>query len=230
MNIIISGASKGIGFELIRAYAQNSGNKVVGLSRNINPLIDLLNNTSNVWGYNCDINSATDLKVVYEKVKDSLGHVDLIINNAGILVNKPFMELSEKDDEIMMQTNFHGPIRVIRTFMALLERSSKPAIFNIGSMGGFQGTSKFPGLSVYSASKAALACLSECLAVELAEKGVTVNCLALGAVNTEMLQQAFPGYNAPVNAVQMADFIQSFVQSGGGVVNGQVIPVAYNSP
>jgi NAD(P)-dependent dehydrogenase (short-subunit alcohol dehydrogenase family) len=97
-------------------------------------------------------------------------------------------------------------------------------------MGGFQGSSKYPGLSYYSASKAAIACLSECLAVEFAESGIRVNCLALGAVQTEMFAEAFPGYKAPVNATEMAEFVSYFAVNGQKFFNGKIIPVAVNNP
>jgi NAD(P)-dependent dehydrogenase (short-subunit alcohol dehydrogenase family) len=97
-------------------------------------------------------------------------------------------------------------------------------------MGGFQGSAKYKGLSYYSASKAALACLSECLAAEFATSGINVNCLALGAVQTEMLEEAFPGYKAPVDAKTMARFISDFALNGHKFFNGKVLPVAIDNP
>jgi NAD(P)-dependent dehydrogenase (short-subunit alcohol dehydrogenase family) len=99
-------------------------------------------------------------------------------------------------------------------------------ILNISSMGGFQGSVKFPGLSYYSASKAALACLSECLALEFDELGIKVNCLALGSVQTEMLEEAFPGYKAPIDAKKIGEFIADFAINGNKFINGKIIPVA----
>jgi NAD(P)-dependent dehydrogenase (short-subunit alcohol dehydrogenase family) len=97
-------------------------------------------------------------------------------------------------------------------------------------MGGFQGSAKYKGLSYYSASKAALACLTECLANEFTEYGICINCLALGAVQTEMFDEAFPGYKAPVDAKQMAEFIAGFALTGHKFFNGKILPVAINNP
>jgi NAD(P)-dependent dehydrogenase (short-subunit alcohol dehydrogenase family) len=97
-------------------------------------------------------------------------------------------------------------------------------------MGGFQGSAKYKGLSYYSASKAAIACLTECLAKEFSEYGIRVNCLALGAVQTEMLDEAFPGYKAPVNAKQMAEFVSGFALNGHKFFNGKILPVAIGNP
>jgi NAD(P)-dependent dehydrogenase (short-subunit alcohol dehydrogenase family) len=103
-------------------------------------------------------------------------------------------------------------------------------IVNISSMGGFQGSSKYKGLSYYSASKSALACLTECLANEFSEYGISVNCLALGSVKTEMLDKAFPGYKAPVDAKEMAEFISDFALTGHKFFNGKILPVAVTNP
>jgi NAD(P)-dependent dehydrogenase (short-subunit alcohol dehydrogenase family) len=127
-----------------------------------------------------------------------------------------------------METNFIGPASVIRTVIPFMTNESH--IVNISSMGGYQGSSKYPGLSYYSASKAALACLSECLAVEFTGSGIKVNCLALGAVQTEMLEEAFPGYKAPVTASEMAEYISWFALNGHKYFNGKIIPVAVNNP
>jgi len=103
-------------------------------------------------------------------------------------------------------------------------------IVNISSMGGFQGSSKYPGMAVYSASKAALANLTEGLASEYAKDGIAFNCLALGAVQTEMLEQAFPGYKAPVSADDMANFISWFALAGHMFFNGKILPVSVSNP
>ena len=103
-------------------------------------------------------------------------------------------------------------------------------IVNIGSMGGFQGSAKFKGLSLYSSSKGALAILSECLAEELKERKIFVNCLALGSAQTEMLSEAFPGYHAPLTAREMAGFVVDFATRGHRWFNGKVLPVAVSTP
>jgi NAD(P)-dependent dehydrogenase (short-subunit alcohol dehydrogenase family) len=154
--------------------------------------------------------------------------VNILINMAGFLIPQRFMDIGQKDARKMMEINFFGPASAIRLLKPLMPAGSH--IVNISSMGGFQGSSKYPGLSYYSASKAAIACLSECLAVEFAESGIRVNCLALGAVQTEMFAEAFPGYKAPVNATEMAGFVSYFAVNGQKFFNGKIIPVAVNNP
>ena len=93
-------------------------------------------------------------------------------------------------------------------------------------MGGIQGSMKFPGLAAYSSSKGAVITLSELLAEEYKEQGIAFNVLALGAVNTEMLQEAFPGYEAPISATEMADYIFNFALTGNKYHNGKIIQVS----
>ena len=154
--------------------------------------------------------------------------LDIVINNAGHLVNAPFTELSNLDIAAMIEVNFTGPAKLLKALMPLMNANAH--VVNISSMGGFQGSSKYKGLSYYSASKAALACLSECLSAEFIEDEISVNCLALGSVQTEMLEKAFPGLKAPVQAKEMARYIADFALTGHKIFNGKVIPVAVNNP
>ena len=152
----------------------------------------------------------------------------MLINNAGVLINKPFEELKELDFVEMLQGNFIGHVRMIQGIVNLMSEGSH--IVNIGSMGAFQGSAKFAGLSAYSSSKAALHTLTECLALELAEKDIKVNCLALGSAQTEMLEKAFPGYESPVMAFEMGKYIADFAITGHRFFNGKVLPVAVSTP
>ena len=97
-------------------------------------------------------------------------------------------------------------------------------------MGGVNFTSKFPGLSLYSSSKAAISILTECLAEELMDLNIRVNAFALGAVQTEMLEKAFPGYESGISSQEMAKFIVNFINSSKNLINGQVIRVAKSNP
>jgi NAD(P)-dependent dehydrogenase (short-subunit alcohol dehydrogenase family) len=161
-------------------------------------------------------------------VSKHFGRVDILINIAGYLIAKDFLQMTNDEARLMMETNFFGPASLIRVLKPIM--SSGSHIVNISSMGGFQGSAKYKELSYYSASKAALACLTECLANEFTEYGISINCLALGAVQTEMLEEAFPGYKAPVDAKQMAEFIAGFALTGHKFFNGKILPVAINNP
>jgi NAD(P)-dependent dehydrogenase (short-subunit alcohol dehydrogenase family) len=229
MNIIINGGTRGIGKELVLLLARDNSNRILVTGRNEESLRELSEGTENVKPFILDLTTLKDdIKPFSDFISIHFKRVDLLINVAGLLISKDFMDIDEKDSRLMMETNFFGPASVIRAVKPLMDKGSH--IVNIASMGGFQGSSKYPGLSCYSASKAALACLTECLAGEFTESGIKVNCLALGSVQTEMLEEAFPGYKAPVDAQEMAEFIADFALKGHKFFNGKILPVAVNNP
>ncbi|MEI8202555.1 MAG: SDR family oxidoreductase [Bacteroidota bacterium] len=220
MNIIVTGAGKGIGFELANILSIN--HNVIAVSRNISQL----NASHSVHPLSLDINNAGDS--LSDLVRRKFDHLNILINNAGILINKPYNELSISEIDEMLDTNVKAPFTLIQKLVPLMSKGSH--IVNIGSMGGFQGSMKFSGLSMYSASKAALAVLTECLAEELKEKFIQVNCLSLGATQTEMLSSAFPNYTAPTNANEMAKYIADFALEGNKYFNGKILPVSISTP
>ena len=169
-------------------------------------------------------------KKIIAEIKKTKKSLDVLINNAGELVNKPFEKITEKELHSVYNTNVFAPYQLIQETLPLLNKKTKSHIVNISSIGGYQGSAKFAGLSAYSSSKAALCGLTECLAEEFKNKNIVINCLALGAVQTEMLNKAFPGYKAPVTAKQMAYFICDFALNGQKYFNGKIIPVTLSTP
>ncbi|HWB23910.1 MAG TPA: SDR family NAD(P)-dependent oxidoreductase [Chitinophagaceae bacterium] len=232
MNIVITGASKGIGFETALAMAADKNNTVIAISRNKDGLAKLQQQATTEGMH--IITHAADLKLLDEAAMQNMFApypvIDVLINNAGILLNKSFMETSGDEWRNMFETNVFSQLSLTRFLVPMLSKSNVAHIVNIGSMGGYQGSSKFVGLSAYSASKAALANITECLAEELKPLNIKVNCLALGAVNTEMLAAAFPGFDAPVSGAAMAKFISSFALGSHQFFNGKILPVAVSTP
>ncbi len=234
MNILITGASSGVGFESVLELTAVGSHKVVALARSEDKLGKLqeialaLNPECVLFSAKFDIVHDDYETGLIPFLKERVGTIDVLINNAGSLINKPFMELSQLDFAEMLQNNLLGHIKMIQHIVPLMPPKSH--IVNIGSMGGFQGSEKFQGLSAYSASKAALHTLTECLATELADKEISVNCLALGSAQTEMLEKAFPDYQSPVMAFEMGKFIADFALTGNKFFNGKIIPVAHSNP
>ncbi len=227
-NIVLIGGSRGIGHEL--ALQLSEEHKVLVISRNLQALEKLQKkaNPSHLMIAVGDLTAPNLKDYLTTLISTYFDRVDLLINNAGYLVNKPFLELTEADIQHSFTTNVFGLMQSCQSIVPFMKDGGH--IVNIGSMGGFQGSSKFPGLSVYSATKAAVAGFSECLAEELKDKKIAVNCLALGAAQTEMLEEAFPGYQAPVNATEMARFIGDFGLKAHLWINGKVIPVSLSTP
>lgn len=233
MNIIITGASSGIGFETALTFTLDPKNTVVCIARSADKLRKLHEIATGITP-ECKLLPVAfdivndDYRALTPFIQERLGKVDILINNAGTLVNKPFAETDEHDLVEMLMANVLSHFKMSKAVLPFMETGAH--IVNIGSMGGFQGSVKFPGLSAYSASKSALHTLTECMATELAEQGIKVNCLALGSAQTEMLEAAFPGYESPVLAFEMGKYVADFAKTGHKFFNGKVLPVAGNTP
>jgi len=222
-NIIITGTSSGIGLELVKIYSKN-GYKVISLSRS-----DLsAKGLDGVEHMNFDISKKESLVKLINLVKNKYKRIDVLINNAGKLINKSFKDLSKDDLYDIYDVNVFGVISIIQSLLPFFKKDSH--VVNISSIGGISGSSKFAGLTAYSSSKGALNILTEVLAEEFRESGPKFNSLSLGSVNTPMLNKAFPGYKAQVNPNEIASFIFDFANNSSKVFNGKVIPVSSSNP
>lgn len=224
-NVIITGTSRGIGYELVALFT-DAGYNVLALSRNEVPVSGL--GISNCTCFPCDITSAEDLKKVSTFLKDQWQTVDILINNSGYLVNKPFEKIKLEDFKDSFEVNVYGAAALTQIVLPFMNKEGH--VVNISSMGGVQGSDKFPGLAAYSSSKGALITLTEVLAAEYQDKGPSFNVLALGAVQTEMLEEAFPGYKTPMTAKKMARYIMDFALNGHLYYNGKILPVSASTP
>lgn len=224
-HVIITGTSRGIGFELVQLFAK-AGCKVLALSRNEKPIQSL--NLENVTSFSFDLGDSKAYKKVENFIKDEWKHVDVLINNAGTLLNKPFAQTSIEDFEQVYKTNVFGVAELTRVVLPFMKNKSH--VVTISSMGGVQGSMKFPGLAAYSSSKAAVITLTELWAEEYKGTGISFNVLALGAVQTEMLEEAFPGYQAPTTALEMAQYIFDFSLNGNTYYNGKLLQVSNSTP
>ena len=217
--ILITGASKGIGFQLVKTLAKQ--NNIIAISRDVTTLKGL----NNVIPMQFDI---TDFEHYAHLIAQINSPVDHVIHNAGLLINKKFETTKLKDLEQQFATNYYAPYLLTQSLLPLLLPQSH--ILMISSMGGVQGSSKFSGLSAYSGSKAGLINLAECLAEELKGRQIRVNAIALGAVQTEMLSQAFPDYKTEIKPETICDFIANILLNTEGVMNGKTIQLAVSTP
>ena len=222
--IIVTGTSRGIGFELSKLLA-DAGYRVLALSRNEEPIKKL--DHKNIDTFSFDISSVPDREKLANYLKDN-GKVRALINNAGRLLNKPFIETTEEEFKSVYEVNVFGVVAITKLVIPFM--SNKGHVLTISSMGGIQGSAKFPGLSAYSSSKGAVLTLTELLAEEFKESGPSFNALALGAVQTEMLEEAFPGYKAPVSATEMAEYVMDFALNGQKLYNGKILQVSSSTP
>ena len=223
MKVVITGASRGIGFEMVKQFLTN-GHQVIAISRNQDRLLELEQLGANSLAFDL---TDDDFNPVVDAVK-SFGKIDILINNAGALVNKPLSQITNEDINYVFSVNVFAVIKLTRDLLSYFNNDAH--IVNIGSVGGVQGSVKFSGLSTYSSSKGAIGILTECLAEEFKQSTLRFNALALGAVQTEMLQEAFPDYQAKTTAVEMANYIFRFATQDGKLYNGKILTVSSSTP
>ena len=223
MKVIVTGASRGIGFETVKSFL-SSGHEVLAISRNKVRLKELEQLGANILPFDL---TADDLSPIIDVVK-SFGDIDILINNAGALVNKPLSQMTNEDINHIYSVNVFSIIKLTRDLLPYFNKEAH--IVNISSVGGVQGSVKFSGLSVYSSSKGAVSILTECLAEEFKDNSLSFNALALGAVQTEMLQEAFPEYQANTSAADMASYIYRFALQDGKLYNGKILTVSSSTP
>lgn len=233
MNIIITGASRGIGYYAAIKLADKCGNSILAIARSEEKLLALKNKveaehpSSHLEYMVFDFYSG-DFKVLEKQIQAHFKQVDILINNAGYLAAKPFLELTSTDFDQSFSINIKAVFQLSQIVVPLMKKDAH--IVNVSSMGGVQGSVKFPSLSLYSASKGAVSIFTESLAAELEAKEIKVNALAFGAVDTEMLRTAFPDYKAPLTAEEMGDYLAEFACTGAKFYNGKVLPVSKSTP
>lgn len=226
--ILITGASRGIGYETAHKLASEN-HTVIATARSEDKLEELAKMAppGKIIPVVADLTVQKDIQALYNTVS-SFEMLDGLINNAGAVHREAFMKTDISVFQKLMDVNVMSIVRLIKALKPMMKKGSH--ILNISSMSGYQGSLKFGGLSAYGASKAAVAGLSEVLSAEFAEEGIAVNCLCLGAVQTEMFEEAFPGFEAPVSPKQMGEYISNFILTGHNYYNGKVLPVALNDP
>lgn len=223
-NIIITGTSRGIGNELALKFA-NEGHNVLAISRKT---CANLAKHENVTCLSVDLSNENELLDIANFLSSTWKQVDIIINNAGAIINKPFAQTRVEDFRRIYEVNVFGIVSLTQIALPYLKKGSH--VVTISSMGGIQGSMKFAGLSAYSSSKGAVITLAELLSEEYKEQGISFNVLALGSVQTEMLNEAFPGYKAPLSAAEMASYIKDFSLTGNKFFNGKVLQVSSSTP
>ena len=218
----ITGGSRGIGLATVKEFLQKDW-KVIVLTRNLEPLSEL----KEEYGSNLELVAYDLQNPMLTKLPSD--PVDVLIHNAGALVNKPMAQMTAEDLQFCYGINVFGPYLLTQRLLPQL--TDRAHVVAISSVGGVQGSVKFPGLTNYSSSKGAMNVLMECFQAEFAESSQwSFNALALGAVQTEMLSEAFPGYVAPLQPEELSPFIYTFASTVGQVMRGKIIPVSLSTP
>ena len=220
--IVVTGTSSGIGHQIcIQAAKMNF--HVISVSRNIEPLKDI----GGIESFAIDITTKDSVDEFIANLKSRKIKIDILINNAGYLVSELFGDTTYDSFKKTFDVNVFGLAEITRSLIPII--NSDGHVINISSIGGVNGSKKFPGLSAYSSSKAAVIALTEVLAEEY-QNGPSFNVLALGAVQTKMLKEAFPDYNVETKPEEMAKYILDFAINGNKLFNGKLISVSNSNP
>jgi 3-oxoacyl-[acyl-carrier protein] reductase len=229
--VVVTGAARGVGHATVLSLVREHGMRVLAVSRNeelLGHLQQEAGGEDHVQVLPLDIANADAAQHIKEACRGR--RVRALVHNAGLLHSRPMGQHKRADLERLYAVNVFAPLEISQALVQELQGDPPGHILHIGSMGGFQDSSKFPGLVAYSASKAALACIAQCLAEEFKDNGIRSNCLALGSVDTEMLREAFPGYTAATTAAAMGTYVAGFALQGHMLFNGKVLPVAVSTP
>ena len=220
--IVVTGTSSGIGHQIC-TQAVKMNFHVISVSRNIEPLKDI----GGIESFSIDITNKDSIDEFITNLKSRKIKIDILINNAGYLVSELFVDTTYDSFKKTFDVNVFGLAEITRSLIPII--NSDGHVINISSIGGVNGSKKFPGLSAYSSSKAAVIALTEVLAEEH-QNGPSFNVLALGAVQTKMLKEAFPDYNVDTKPEEMAKYILDFAINGNKLFNGKLISVSNSNP
>lgn len=194
----ITGASKGLGLNLVKQLLA-AGIKVAATSRNLAELTAAVNDTSdNFLPLTVDITNELSVQESISKAVATFGKIDVVVNNAGYGLIGSLEELSDQESRANFEVNVFGTLNVIRQVMPQLRKQQCGHIFNISSIGGFNGN--FPGFGIYCATKFAVTGLSESLAAEVEPFGVNVTVVMPGYFRTNFLSST--SLSTPENEIQ----------------------------
>jgi len=228
---IITGAGRGIGRATARHFAQ-AGARVVLCSRTSAQLNEGVSEIERAGGSTLaiagDISREEDVQKLFQQTTDTYGRVDVLINCAGIVAVRPFLEMDVATWDNVLAVNLRGTFLCCRAAFPIMAAQREGVIINISSLSGIKGVEKFPGLSAYNVSKAGVAGLTEILAVEGKPYNIRVCAVSPGAVDTAMLRQAAPHLKAGMTPDDMAEILLFLADDSGRMLSGSNIEIFSN--
>ncbi len=228
---IITGAGRGIGRAAARLFARE-GAHVVLFSRTASQLAEAVNEITSEGGQALavvgDVSREEDVAVLFQQVMRVYGRVDVLVNCAGIVAVRPFVEMDVATWDAVMGVNLRGTFLCCLKAFQIMAAQQQGVIINLSSLSGVKGVEKFPGLSAYNVSKAGVAGLTEILAVEGKPYNIRVCAVSPGAVETDMLRQAAPHLKAGMTADDMAEILLFLATDSGRMLSGSNIEIFSN--
>lgn len=222
--VLITGGSRGIGLATARRFEELGD--TVAVTYNSSPPPD------DVFGVQCDVSDTESVDAAFSKVEDELGPVEILVSNAGITKDVLLLRMSESDFESVIDTNLTGAYRVAKRAAQGMLRARRGRIIFVGSVVGLLGSA---GQANYAAAKAGLVGLTRSLARELASRSITVNVVAPGPVDTDMIAALSEDRRAALSAAvplgrmatpqEIAGSIAFLASDDAAYITGAVIPV-----
>jgi NAD(P)-dependent dehydrogenase (short-subunit alcohol dehydrogenase family) len=229
---IITGAGRGVGRATARLFA-HAGAQVVLFSRTHSHIEEVATQITASGGHaltiSGDVAREEDVSALFKQVRETYGRLDILVNCAGIVAVRPFVEMDATTWDQVISTNLRGTFLCCREAFRMMTVQKKGVILNISSLSGVKGVEKFPGLSAYNVSKAGIASLTEILAVEGKPHNIRVCVVSPGAVDTEMLRQAAPHLKAGMTPEELAEILLFLADDSGRMFSGSNIELFTNT-
>lgn len=229
---IVTGAGRGIGRATARLFARE-GARVVLFGRTLAHIEEVQREIESQGGQALaiegDVAREEDVRSLFQKAKSVYGRIDILVNSAGIVALRPFVDMDAETWDQVIAVNLRGTFLCCREAFRVMSEQQGGVIVNISSLSGVKGVEKFPGLSAYNVSKAGVAGLTEILAVEGKPYNIRVCAVSPGAVDTEMLRQAAPHLKAGMTPDDMADILLFMVDDTGRMLSGSNIELFTNA-
>jgi NAD(P)-dependent dehydrogenase (short-subunit alcohol dehydrogenase family) len=228
---VITGASRGIGAATATAVAA-AGAHVVLAARDQQALDAVASHIEDAGGraisVPTDVSSEAAVGRLFSVVAD-IGDLGVLVCAAGVLTPAPFPETTPAVWNETLGVNLTGTFLCCRAAFTAMARAGQGRIVTLGSLSGVYATEKFPGLAAYNVSKYGVIGLTEAIAVEGKEHGISAVCLSPGAVDTEMLRRANPALRPGLTPADMAALIVALLDSPLAAVSGANIPLFSNA-
>jgi NAD(P)-dependent dehydrogenase (short-subunit alcohol dehydrogenase family) len=229
---VITGAGRGVGRATARLLARE-GARVVLFSRTQAHIEEVRQEIESLGGQALaiagDVAREEDVRSLFQKAKGVYGRVDILVNSAGIVALRPFVDMDAETWDRVIAVNLRGTFLCCREAFRIMSEQKGGVIVNISSLSGVKGVEKFPGLSAYNVSKSGVAGLTEILAVEGKPYNIRVCAVSPGAVDTEMLRQAAPHLKAGMTPEDLAEILLFMVDDTGRMLNGSNIELFTNA-
>lgn len=189
MNVLVTGASRGIGKRIAEAFALSGANVVLNASRESEHFTKTIKEFENagysVMAYACDVSDGEAVKGMLKAIKEKFGSVHVLVNNAGITRDMLLMRMSEEEWDSVLDINLKGTFNCTKACIRPMMKHNFGRIINISSVVGITGN---PGQANYAASKAGMIGFSKAVAKEIGKKGVTCNVVAPGFIESDMTE------------------------------------------